>query len=369
MPTYGRKSDSIGLGELHVYGDLLKLYTLPAHGTIIEAGKFYEELHALEHRILTLYASYVLAHSGFYVELWTSKDFVEGYGKAVYTTKCNESDWIEDWDLFEPQEDGFYFEWDVYYKNERQERLKVIFVTLFMTETNARTGITLDEVGYLLKKFDRSCSNYVLVHPKLARQDKKRFMKVKEKIKQKVGQDLILSTGEFVAKFIANHERRHMIEENWNSLRERIVQNLQKKWPILIGATHEQQLSDANERIREARIKYETRSFGDAIKDAGVACESLLQILYSVYVPKTPVEELNFYDLLCALKEFLSEEFGSSIYQDLDFVRIWRNNVVHAGREKPDSAITLQVITRAELFNKLFKKKIFERNLGLSGSS
>jgi hypothetical protein len=360
--------DFRGLEKLHVYGDLLKLYMLPVHATIIEVGNLYREIQALESKMLTLYASYVLAHCGFYVELFASEDVVEAGLEPLHTTKFKDDEWIKNLDFFEPsEEDTFKFEWEVYYKNERQEKLKVVFITLFIAEAGL-SGIELDEVGHLLKKFDKSCSNYALVHPKLSRQSKKTFMQAKEKMIKNVGQDLILSTGEFVAKLIPDNEKRHLIEENWNSLREKIVKDLRKKWPILIFAADAQQISETSELIRKSRIKYETHSFEDAIKDAGIACESLLQILYSVYVSKKTTEELEFYELLCALKEVLAEKFGSNIYQDLDFVRTWRNNVVHPKREKPDEAITLQVVTRAELFNELFKKKIFERNLRSTSS-
>lgn len=361
MLTHARKSGSSELGKLHVYGDLLKLYTLPVHEMITKVGELYKELQDLERQLLTVYASYVLAHSNFYVELLTEEDYVEAAGKAEYTTKFTDDDWFEAAckGYFEPNEaEAFYIDWEMYYKNVQKERLKVIFATDFIQELHARKGKKLDEVQRLLKKFDKSCSNYVLVHPKLARQEKKRFIEVKEKMKQTIGQDLVLSTGEFVAKFIPNSDERYIIEENWNFLREKIVENLQKKWPFLIYATYAQQLSDAAEQIRKSRIKYETYYFEDAIKDAGIACESLLQILHSVYVSKKAAKELEFYDLLCALKEVLAEKFGSNIYQDLDFIRIWRNNVVHPGREKPDGAIPLQVITKAKLFHRLFKKKI-----------
>ena len=360
MANCDKKSDHRGLKKLDVYGDLLEFYKLPVRATIIEVGKLYQELQALETRILTLYTSYVLAHSGFNVEVWTSKDFVEGSGEALYTTEFQDADWIENLDLFEPLEQvaGFYPHWEMYYKNGRQERLKIIFVASFMIEIDALTGTELNEVEYLLKKFDRSCSNYVLIDPKLSRQNKKAFKQAKEKMKQYEGDDLILSTGEFTVKFIHDNEKRHIIEANWKSLREKIVENLQKKWPILIFSTNAKQLSDVDERIRNSRIKYETNSFEDAIKDAGVACEGLLQILHSVYLSKKTAEKLEFYDLLCALEEVIAGEFGSNIYRDLDFIRTWRNNVVHPGREKPDGTITLQVITRARLFNELFKKKI-----------
>jgi hypothetical protein len=81
-------------------------------------------------------------------------------------------------------------------------------------------------------------------------------------------------------------------------------------------------------------------------------------MLYSVYVPKKVAKDLEFYDLQCSLRDVLTEMLGNSVYQDLDFVRTWRNKVVHPGRERPDSIITLQVITKAKLFHELFKKKI-----------
>lgn len=312
--------------------------------------------------MLTLYASYVLAHCGFYVEKLASEDWVAGFGEALYTTKFKDVDWIENLDIFEPsEEEAFGFEWETFYENERHEKLKLIFITLVITEWGS-TGNELDEVAHYLKLFDKSCSNYIIVHPRLSRQATKTFKEAKEKMKQRLGQDIILSTGEFVSKIIPNEQKRHVAEENWNSLREKIVENLQKKWSILIYATYAQQLSDAMDQIRKSKVKYETYNFEDAIKDAGIACESLLQILHSVYISKKTAKELEFYDLLCALKDVLTEKFGSNIYQDLDFIRIWRNNVVHPGREKPDSATTLQVVTKAELFNELFKKKIFERD-------
>ena len=361
------KSHSVDLENLPVYGDLLKLYRLPAHGTIMEAGKLYEELHALEHRMLTLYASYVLAQNGFNVEMWIGEDIMGVTGEAIYTTTYKDADWVKDWHLFEPMEEGtLYLDWEVYYKNEQQNRLKIIFVTMFLQSSHfGKDGKlhTLDVAESLFEKCDGTCSSYILVHPKLARQHKKAFVEAKEKMKEIAGQDLLLSTGEFTVKFIPEKEKRQIIEENWRSLRAKIIENLQKKWPILIFATRAQQILDVDERIRKSRIKYNIHSFEDAIKDAGVACESLLQILYAIHISKGPAEELEFYELLCASRDFLSEEFGALMYQDLDFIRIWRNNVVHPRRKKPDAAITLQVIAKAELFNELFKKKIYEQNL------
>jgi hypothetical protein len=363
--------DVSGLENLHVYGSLLKLYTLPVQATIIEVGNLCREIQNLDSKLLTLYVSYVLGHTGFDIEDWADEDYWEGTDmEPLHTTKFKDKDWIENMDMLEPSEESEWIpEWEVYYRNTKQKRLKVIFVALLMTEINARTGESLDEAEHILKRFDKSCLNYVVVHPKLARQAKKTFRQTKQKMKQKTGKDLVISTGEFVAKTIPNHDKRAIIEENWDSLRERIIKDLRKKWPILIFAADAQQIAEATELIKKSRAKYETHNYEDAIKDAGVACESLLQILYSVHVAEKTPEELEFHDLLCALNKVLDEDFGSNIYQDLDFVRMWRNNVVHPRREKPDDLVTLQVVAKVELFNELFKKRIFERNLRSTGSS
>ena len=68
--------------------------------------------------------------------------------------------------------------------------------------------------------------------------------------------------------------------------------------------------------------------------------------------------KMRFYDLLCNLKEVIIEEFGKDVYNDLDLIREWRNNVLHPPVTKPDAHITLKIITKAELFHELFHKKI-----------
>lgn len=356
----------VPLENLHVYGNLLKLYDLPALGaSILEAGELYREMRILEVKLLTLYASYILAQKGFYLEVWTAKDISPE--DRWYTTKFEDEKWIEHFEYFPPEQytiHAFLFDWEEYYRNERGERLKVIFVIGFLAEMdiNEKGGVTIDTKKHLFSKLDTSCSNLVLVHPKLSRRNVREFMEIKEKMKQSVGQDIILSTGEFVAKFIPDSEKRHVVEENWKSLRRKIVENLRKKYSILIKSIHEQELSEVDKRIRASRLKYESLLFDDAIKDAGVACEGLLQVLYSIFVSKKTVGELTFNDLQCALREVLTEKFGSIVYGDLEFIRNWRNNVVHPGRQEPNDAITLQVITRAELFHKLFLRHLLKKN-------
>ena len=48
-------------------------------------------------------------------------------------------------------------------------------------------------------------------------------------------------------------------------------------------------------------------------------------------------ETVQFYDLQCALRDSIIEEFGENAYNDLDMIREWRNEVVHFHITKPMS--------------------------------
>lgn len=151
-----------------------------------------------------------------------------------------------------------------------------------------------------------------------------------------------------------------MIIEGWTSLREKILGKLKKKWPIIVLATHSKQISEISNLISRATHKYGLGElhFEDAVKDAGVACEGLLRIICDIYKPNILKEKPEFGDLLNILKDLISSEFGDNVYQDLDFIRFWRNKVVHHPIEKPDELTTFQVIERAKIFNELFQKWI-----------
>jgi hypothetical protein len=82
--------DYSSLTDLHVYGDLLTLYSyrLPGSVSIAEAGRLYNELLLFERRLLTLYVSYVLAAAGFY-------DSVTAEVEGRYTTKFSDKDGLK----------------------------------------------------------------------------------------------------------------------------------------------------------------------------------------------------------------------------------------------------------------------------------
>lgn len=93
----------VALENLHVYGDLLKLYDLPALGaSILEVGELHRKIQSLEVKLLTLYVSYILAQKGFYLEVWTAKDISPEIRR--YTTKFQDEEWIEHFEYFPPEE-------------------------------------------------------------------------------------------------------------------------------------------------------------------------------------------------------------------------------------------------------------------------
>jgi len=343
--------DYSDLEHLHVYGDLLRLYSLPIHATIGEAASLFRSIRSLDDSILTVYVSYVLTRVGFYAQPFASGDFPE----RLYTTEFSDSDWLENLILFEHEE--YEDEWEMYFENESNETMKILFVTLLHSDEDPITG-KHDEAAHLVKLFDESGSNFVVVHPRLSRKAKQTFMKTKARMNQKTGEDVVLSTGQFVSRFIPDETKRKIVEANWEVLREKILGKLQREWPILVYSIYDKQLSDIQARLRKARLKYQLGTeFEDSIKDAGVSCEGLLQILHSIY-PKKIDKKMEFSDLLCNLKDVISEEFGKDIYADLDLIREWRNNVLHPPVPKPDAHITLKIITKAELFHKLFHRRI-----------
>ncbi len=303
--------------------------------------------------MLTVYVSYILSKAGF--------SAADVFGE-LSTTEFKDQDWLEHLYSFEHGEEGYRNEWVKYYENEKKETLQILFVTLLVSDFDPVTK-EHDEAKHLLKLLqetqrDPSASSYVVVHPSLSRRAKKTFMRTKQRMKQIAGQDIVLSTGQFVSKFIPEESKRKIVEANWEVLREKILGNLLKEWRILVYSIHEKQLSQIRERLRKARLTFELGlDLEEPIKDAGICCEGLLQILHSIY-PKKTTEKMEFYELLCSLKDVIIEDFGEDVYRDLDMVREWRNKVLHPPVTKPNVDTTLKIITKAELFHELFHKKM-----------
>lgn len=360
MPISGEQIEVLrhlsGLENLHVYGNLLSLYSLPIKARIDEAESLYRSIRSLDDRMFSVYVSYILSRVGFSAaNVFELNQDLEA--THLFTTEFEDRDWFEHLDSFEHVEEGYRNEWALYFGNEKNENMLILFVTLLVSDMDGDEAKHL--LGLLQKlQRDQSASGYVVVHPSLSRLAKKTFKRTKERMKQIAGQDVVLSTGQFVSKFIPQESKRKIVEANWEVLREKILGNLLKEWKILVYSVHEKQLSQIRERLRKARLKFELGlDLEESIKDAGICCEGLLQILHSIY-PKKTTEKMEFYELLCSLRDEIIEGYGEDVYNDLDMIREWRNKVLHPPVTKPDFDTTLKIITKAELFHELFHNKM-----------
>lgn len=353
--------DYYGLENLHPYGDFLGLYSLPIHASIAEAGDIFRDLRRLDDRILTIYVSYILSKAGYF-----AADFVEPTeddgDERLFTRRFEDKDWLGLSDYFEHEEEGFADEWSMDFENEKSDRLRVFFIT-FLAQDEDPVTKEYSEPVHLLRLLEapsegKADKSVFVIHPRLSRKAKEAFIRTKEMMKQVVGQDIVFSPGQFATRFIPDENRRQLVEENWGSLRERILANFQKEWRILIYSIHDKQLSESRDQLRKARLKFESgNDYQGSVLDAGIACEGLLKILHSVF-PKIIKDRMDFSDYLCDVRDIIIEDYGEDIYNDLEFIREWRNNVAHAPITIPTSNIALKVLTKSELFQALFLKNI-----------
>lgn len=258
------------------------------------------------------------------------------------------------------------------FENEKGEAMEVYFLTMLLTNQDPETKqsdetVPMRELLDSQKSLEESCPedrvdrSIFIIHPRLIRKAKEEFMRTKARMKELVGEDIVLSPGQFVSRFIPEDERRHVIEANWNNLRDRMLAKFQSEWRILIFSLHDKQLSESRDQLRKARLKFESGTeYQGSVLDAGIACEGLLKILHSVF-PKRIQEKMEFNDYLCDLKQIIVEDYGEDIYKDLDFIREWRNNVAHAPIVVPTLTIALKVLTKTELFQNLFLENMKTR--------
>lgn len=366
--------------ESLIFGDLLKWRAIEIKAKLDDAARLYEEIKLLEKCLFSAFISYILARAGFFnitiLDLypWDIKD------KETLTTRFDNSDWVKHIDAFSCSEefredltDAEYEmlekapEWTIQYSNDEGQVLQVkflsgqafwYFVKFPIEDITKGEEKGISWVEMYLSRINKSLRNYVVVHPSTYKQAKMDFKKLSKYLYERTGQQILFSVEGFIHKFFPIKDKKYIIKENWALIREKILWNTRKKWPIIVHSTHSNQLSDIQRRLKDATLKYEMgeRYFEDAVRDAALACEEILQVIHEIYVPKSARKDMHFYDFLCELREIIVDEFGKKVYDDLDFIRIWRNKVSHTPPEKPNDLITFQVVERSKMFYEVFSK-------------
>lgn len=355
-------------GEQLLYGNFLRLFDLEVQGNIEETGRLYGRLRDLDRSLFAGFVSFILARVGYY-----SKTILDVSGSK--TTDNTNEDWIEDIELLimawaEELNDlkktigeladtpllREHMAWNQYYENiEDRDVMKIVFVSRMPLGFLVAKS---EEEWLVAGSIDPSCKNYIVVHPVTYSQAKEKHPDKLRELRNALSDENVslLSTDEFVGRFAPDTERKHILLENWCAIRDTVLENLRKEFPIVVYASKIQQLMQTGERLKASRRECEACDLEHAIRDAGFACESLLSVLYYKEKGKEP-ENLTFNDLLISVKEVIETEFGPLVYSDLEFIRDWRNIVSHPQKTAYalDSKITLQVVSRSEIFYELFK--------------
>ena len=349
-----RETDSIDidysgrLENLHVYGDFLSLFSLPTVGTIAEIGNIFNDLKRVDKQIFCIYVSYVLSKAGFYLTDILNPDFIDSSGNYphdYYSTNFKEEDWVS-MALSGPFGDIGWGEeiWPLNFENEEKNRIRIFFVNKLYSPYDPPSEFIQG-------------SSYFVINPRLFRKEKEWCEDFAEQLRKKTEYDLAFSTGQFVVRYLPDEKKRGIVEANWEYLRERILVEFQKKWKILVFCLHKKEVDDSYDNLRKARLKLESgNELEGAVLDAAIACEGLLKTLHSTR-PKRTHERMVFDEYLSDLSDLLTtEDFGEDILYDLKWIRDWRNRVADAPRKIPDSITALKIVTKAELFQKLFDK-------------
>jgi HEPN domain-containing protein len=166
----------------------------------------------------------------------------------------------------------------------------------------------------------------------------------------------LVSVDGFVAEVIPDPEKKHIIFENWIMIREKVLKSFLKEYPVLVFALEQKRISQAEILLKQSRREFEDGKFDHVVTDSAKACEALLNVLYHKNYGEAPFH-LEFGDFLYRMKELIETELGSLVYTDLDFIRYWRNLVVHPQEYEItlDKKTAFQVIARSEMFYELFK--------------
>jgi hypothetical protein len=97
---------------------------------------------------------------------------------------------------------------------------------------------------------------------------------------------------------------------------------------------------------------FEDEKLDLSIRDAGLACETLLNIWYHKHYGKLP-DRKTFGPLLEELREIIQSDLGTLTYSDLEFIKDWRNKIEHPQPDNYtlDKKTALQVLARSETFS------------------
>jgi hypothetical protein len=347
------------LSEMHVYGNLLEIYSLEVETSIENAGALYNDVKELDRALLAAYIAFVLAKAGYDMEILT------GGTTPQFTTSFNTLDWVGFCDYYpnflENMSIDFVGEWEEIF-NKDGSRINVCIwdyspdpLIPFTSETVHKMAVR-DKEEISGPRYSRYIN---VIHPRIAREQSDAFHE-RQAIFKTENLELV-STGQLLWMFVSD-EKRKFVEDEWSEIRNGVIKRLVKTWPVI--AVHQQMklYLQSKEQLRLSRAKFDMGYMADSIKDAGVACEGILSIMTDMYEPRTMKDRPEFNELLEILNRDICLELGEDISKDLNYIREQRNQVVHPPYRVPSSTVAVKVLAKAELFVNIFERQIMQRS-------
>jgi hypothetical protein len=390
-------------GEQLVYGDFLKLRTLKIHGEIEQVGILSKNLNYIDRCLFMGFVSYILSKKGYFdVTLYDDSRYwynphklLYEYGEnGVYTTDFDEDAWVSNvskgltqWteELAHRQEglehntaavdmlEHMYWWSHIYKHRESEEKLRVIFLPILAWKwifyRDPEEIAELEETHKQPKPwvnipFFPDCPNLVIIKPsvyKKAKQDSPEKLQMLRETLPKLEENVsLVSVDELVAKFIPEPEKKQIVVQNWEAIRERVLEALLKDYPMMVLALENDRLAQAEELLKQSRRRLEDGDLDHAVLDAARACEALLNVLYHKNRGKS--EPLQFGELLGFLKADIETDLGPEVYSDLEYIRRCRNPDVHIPQRVVflEKNMVLQVVVRSELFHEVLSDMLLK---------
>jgi hypothetical protein len=370
--------------KLHVYGDFLKIYDLQLSANLSEIVALQNELSVFIDDTFSIFGSYVLSKAGYFIQ-----DVNDDSGQKLYSTKFSDEDWLNEWGslIFMDADTGNP---RAYYANKKNDQIHIFFInSLFWNKIRflhdfsipmispgdikegeinpwkkqngsfygfKETAELADEIAdTLMEWLVKNEQTLFIINPISESIDREIFLKAKERIKTCASDDILLSTYELINRFIKKSEEQKIVENGWNKLFNKAVSDFKSKYPYIIDCEEKTKIEKIKNNLKNAKAKLNSDNFEDAIRDAGIVCEAILEILGRKQ-GLTREESKNYEFLLGQLGSYINQEYGKEVHDDLDFIKKWRNSVSHPHEQSPNKNNATQVVRRAELFFELFEK-------------
>jgi hypothetical protein len=222
-----------------------------------------------------------------------------------------------------------------------------------------------EEADEIIKKLTEPINNienlsyFVVVDPLTYRLAKDYIRELNQKLEEKFGYRIILSTHELPNFFALDREK---LETDWSVLRSKAIETLKEKYPFLSVHDEMWRIRRAQKEIKEAlaelsKTKLREEQCEEIIRKISNAIEGYLGVLHHRWRNKSP-EERTLGWLLNSLKSEIVAEFGEDIYNDLFFINEKRKAAVHLKPIRITVEDTIKVARKAELFHDLFLMKL-----------